>query len=378
MFAPAGQTAEPAPRPREFQVGAYYFPNWHVDPQNEKRYGKGWTEWDLVKQARPRFPGHVQPRVPLWGCQDEADPAVMEKKIAAAADHALDYWIFDWYRYDDGPFLDACLEKGYFAAKNNQRVKFCCMWANHDWLELFPAKRGKSTLIRPGAVTRKTFDAIVDEVVHRYFKHPAHFRIAGCPYFSIYELKTLIAGLGGPEATRAALAHFRAETEAAGFPALHLGAVDFGIPGKPAETIKQLGIDSVTSYVWVHHVRLGQIETDYREAQRQYFAYWARVEQSYGVPYYPNITVGWDPSPRADPSEPYGNFGYPFSNTIAGNSPERFKEALAACKERLLRQALGPRVLNINAWNEWTEGSCLEPDTRYKMGYLNALRAVFG
>lgn len=64
-----------------FQTAAYYFPNWHVDPANERFHGKGWTEWQLMKYATPRFEGHQQPKVPLWGYEDEADPKVMEKKI---------------------------------------------------------------------------------------------------------------------------------------------------------------------------------------------------------------------------------------------------------------------------------------------------------
>ena len=66
---------------RNFQTAAYYFPNYHIDPRNEKIHGTGWTEWELMKCARPRFPGHAQPKVPLWGYQDEADPAVMAQKI---------------------------------------------------------------------------------------------------------------------------------------------------------------------------------------------------------------------------------------------------------------------------------------------------------
>ena len=91
-----------------YQVGAYYFGNYHVDPRNEKRYGKGWTEWELVKAARPRFPGHRQPRVPVWGYEDEADPAVMEKKIDAAANYGLDYWS-TFYR--DNPDLAAAVDR---------------------------------------------------------------------------------------------------------------------------------------------------------------------------------------------------------------------------------------------------------------------------
>jgi hypothetical protein len=88
--------------------------------------------------------------------------------------------------------------------------------------------------------------------------------------------------------------------------------------------------------------------------------------------------MGWDPSPRCDQSDPFDNSGYPFTNTIAGNTPERFKEALAMTKRRLLSKPGGPRILNINCWNEWTEGSYLEPDQRHGMKYLEAVREVFG
>jgi hypothetical protein len=75
-------------------VVSYYFGNYHPgDPRNVKTKGKDWSEWDLVRHAKPRFPGHQQPHVPLWGYQDESDPAVMANKINAAADHLISSFI---------------------------------------------------------------------------------------------------------------------------------------------------------------------------------------------------------------------------------------------------------------------------------------------
>src|SRR5579871_2627735 len=79
------------------QVAVYYFPGYHPDPRIDARKGKGWTEWVLVKAATPKFPGHNQPRVPVWGYEDESNPKAMAKKIDAAADHGIDAFIFDWY-----------------------------------------------------------------------------------------------------------------------------------------------------------------------------------------------------------------------------------------------------------------------------------------
>ena len=81
-------------------IAAYYFPNYHLDARNEARHGRGWTEWELMKCARPRFERHDQPKVSLWGYEDEADPAVMAKKIAAAAK----------YEYEAGAESDMSLD----------------------------------------------------------------------------------------------------------------------------------------------------------------------------------------------------------------------------------------------------------------------------
>ena len=372
----------------DLTVACYYFGNYHPgDPRNTKNKGKGWSEWELLKAARPRFPRQAQSKVPLWGYEDESKPKVMAEKIAAAADHGIDVFIFDWYQYDDGPFLDRPLDRGFLKAKNIDRLKFALMWANHDWLDIMPARRGvKPPLLYPGTVTPETFEKIGDLVIKTYFLHPSYWRIDGRPYFSFYELTKLLDGFGSVAATRAALDRFRAKAVAAGLPGLHLNAVVWGQPILPGERtpvdaaklVKELGFDSVTSYVWIHHVVLPEQATDYNWVRDAYFKYWSEAERKFAVPYYPNITMGWDSSPRCHPDDEFGNFGYPFMNTMSGNTPERFKEALALTKQRMLADPQSPRILNINAWNEWTEGSYLEPDNVHRMKYLEAVRDIVG
>jgi len=393
VCAQSGLAAEPAAgrdsggAAPDITLACYYFPNYHVDPRNEKQHGPGWTEWELVKRAEPKFPGHRQPRVPLWGYENEDDPAVMAKKIDAAAAHGIDVFIFDWYFYDDGPFLDRGLERGFLKAPNNSRLKFAIMWANHDWVDIHPAKAHYAPLQFSGKVTPATFDRMTDHIIRTYFRHPSYWKIDGRPYFSVYELFRLVDGFGGVDATATALQRFRDKTKAAGFAGLHLNAVAAGIrilPGEkeaknPAELIRRLGFDSVTSYVWVHHVGLPEFPaTPYEFVMRRAVEHWDTAAREYGVPYHPNVTVGWDPSPRTVQSDRFANQGYPFMATISGNTPEAFKAALLRAREFLQRSPGGPKVLTINAWNEWTEGSYLEPDTVHGTAYLDAVRAVFG
>ncbi len=122
-----------------YDIAVYYFPNYHNnDLRNELRYGKGWSEWELVKSASPRFDGHNQPKIPLWGYTNESDPKIMEMKINTASQYGIDVFIYDWYYYNDGPFLEKGLEDGFMKVENNNKVKFALMWANHDWVDLFP------------------------------------------------------------------------------------------------------------------------------------------------------------------------------------------------------------------------------------------------
>jgi hypothetical protein len=144
-------------------VGAFYFGDWHVDPQMSALHGANWTEYEIATHATPRFPGHLQPNIPLeapaqgMGQNVSEDlPEIMAKKIAAATEHGLDFFLFDWYWYASptmggipdlqgpggGTFLAGPLEKGFLKAPNRNTMQFALMWANQDWVDVHPAKRG--------------------------------------------------------------------------------------------------------------------------------------------------------------------------------------------------------------------------------------------
>ena len=77
-------------------------------------------------------------------------------EINAAADHGVNVFIFDWYWYDGMPFLEGHLNDGYLKARNNDRVKFYLMWANHDVNQTWDKRNAgipNETLIWRGGVT---------------------------------------------------------------------------------------------------------------------------------------------------------------------------------------------------------------------------------
>ncbi|WP_263382596.1 glycosyltransferase WbsX family protein [Granulicella arctica] len=377
----------PSAEPDDVITAAYYFGNFHVDPRNEEAHGVGWTEWNLVKAATPRFPGHDQPKVPQWGYGDESRPEVFEKKIAAARQHGVDALLFDWYWYEDGPFLNGALYNGYLKAANVKDVRFALMWANHDWIDMHPAKMQSPGKIQfHGGISRKAFDTMCERVVE-LFQQPSYLKLNGKPYFSIYELFRFVEGIGGLKQAVEALDAFREKARAAGFPSIHINAVTWGVKLLPGEAqvtnlpqlLRELAIDSATSYVWIHHAQLAHTATtEYGDVRHKYETYRDGASADLGCMYFPNVTVGWDATPRTCQTDNFRVGGYPFTSVVVNNSPQAFEEALRSARQFALgRLPPGNRLVTLNSWNEWTEGSYLEPDTEHGSAYLEVIHSVF-
>jgi hypothetical protein len=154
----------------------------------------------------------------------------MEKWIDAATEHGINTFIFDWYWFDEGPFLESALNKGFLNSGNRDKMSFFLMWANHDvkqnYWNVYKYK-DNDTLLWDGAVDLENFKTITDRVINNYFNQPNYYKIDGMPVFSIFSLTNLIEGLGGLEKTKAALEYFRAMTINAGFPGLHLQLITY-------------------------------------------------------------------------------------------------------------------------------------------------------
>ncbi len=364
-----------------YDVAAYVWPSYTGDePRTRMFWPEGNGEWETVRQATAKFPGHTWPRRPLWGYGNEADPPVMEMQIDAAADHGVNVFIYDWYWYDRRPFLEQCLNNGYLKARNNQRVKFYLMWANHDVTHLWDRRIAHldGNILWRAAVDRSEFETIAARLIDTYFLHPNYYTIDGRPVFSIYDLNKLVGGLGGVEQTAAALAWFRQRAVAAGLPGLHLQLVSYGAKhlnlsgvdatacATPAAAVRRLGFDSLTHYQFVHFTN---IDREYADILPDLLAEWALMDSTYDIPYFPHVSLGWDNNPRYQTFRP---------GIVRNNTPEHIRQALELARDYADRHPGQPPLITINSWNEWTETSYLQPDDLNGYGYLEAVRTVFG
>ena len=374
---------------QKYDIAAYVWPSYTGKEFRARQFWPdGIGEWQTVMSVPSRMThkpkDYEWDRKPLWGCCDEADPKVMEMQIEEATKYGVNVFIYDWYWYDRRPFLEQCLNEGFLGAPNNEKMKFFLMWANHDAGYTWDVRIsdlgsiGGDPSVWLGSVDRVEFERVVHRVIENYFSRPNYYKINGKPVFMIYDVDNLVKGLGGIEATREALEWFRAECVKAGHPGLELQLTAWGervsnmsgVDGSheisTKEVVPTLGFDSVTNYQFVHFCWM---DKDYeQEILPKVYEEWARMDKDYTVPYYPHVSIGWDNNPR------FVNFT---GCVCRNNGPDKFEQALRKAKEYVDTHNLPAPLITVNSWNEWTETSYLEPDTKYGYGYLEAIRNVF-
>jgi hypothetical protein len=363
-------------------VAAYVWPSCHYEERNAEILWPDKTgEWEVIRKGTPRFAGHYQPKVPLWGYEMDDDPEVMEKWIEAAKDHGVNVFIFDWYWYDGGPFLESAINNGFLKARNNEQMQFYLMWANHDVKKNYwnHYKYDSDSLLWSGSIDQENYEIVVDRVIGQYFHKPNYFKIDGLPVFSIFNFPRFVVDFNGLDGAKEALDYFREKVRQAGFPGLHLQIIAFGgneknpsllrgnlSEGKSnGELCTYLGINSVTKYNW------GQAEglEDYMVWGEQAMKRRDNWDQALDIPYVPNVSIGWDDTPRFP--------GKGKSHVIHYNkSPESFAAYLRKAVEYVDEHPDEPRLITLFSWNEWVEGGYLLPDMRWEFGYLEAVQKV--
>ncbi len=360
----------------DYYVAAYIWPSCHDDPMGrEMLWPEGTGEWEVIKKGSPRFEGHYQPRQPFWGHEPDNDPKVVEKWIEAATGHGVSVFVYDWYWYNGGPFLESALNDGFLGARNNEKMKFYVMWANHDvkynYWNVYRYKDNTGILWNAG-VDWKNYRIIVDRLINQYFRRPNYFKINGEPVFSIFSVDKLLESFGNSaEEARKALDYFREEVKKAGFPGLHIqwnqgggSVMSEAAAAQFTGNVKAMGFNSVAMY------NMGGLDEDYIVYGTNSLRIREQMDSLLDIPVFPCVSIGWDDTPRFPAKGMHDVVHY-------NNTPQSFAALLAKAKRYADSHPGQTRLITINAWNEWVEGSYLLPDMLNGFGYLEAVRDVF-
>lgn len=364
---------------RAVRVLAFYLPQFHPTPENDRWWAKGFTDWINVAKAHPVFPGHYQPHVPgELGYYDLRDPRVREAQAEMARTHRISgfcyyhYW-FGGKRLLHEPF-DEMLRLG------SPNFPFCLCWANENWTRRWD---GQDHQILIAQNYSPEDDRAHIEFLLPAFSDPRYVKVQGKPLFLVYRTEML------PDPARTA-AIWREQARAAGLPGLYLARVESFVGGLDPATI---GFDAAIEFApdWrvlptmprlpMARTFLGRLQDlawrlglpAGRSWDHRVYHYDDLVQRMLAKPpvtyrRFRCVTPAWDNTARRT----HG------AMILHGSTPDRYEAWLSAVlEETASRYTLDERLVFVDAWNEWGEGSHLEPDRKWGRAYLEAtLRAI--
>lgn len=336
---------------------AFYLPQFHTIPENDRWWGEGFTEWRNVKRATPQFVGHRQPRRPAdLGYYDLRDGETMRRQIAMAKGHGLYGFCFHHYWFDGKRLLELPVDR--LLADPTLEMPFCLCWANENWTRRWDGAEHEILMAQNHSPED---DLAFFADLTRYLRDPRYIKVDGKPLVIVYRPALL------PDAAATA-ARWRKKAMEAGFPGLFLAATNaFGF-SDPCS----IGFDALIEFppytraVPLINERLTFYNPDYGGVVHEYADIMraAAVASTAGAIIIPGAMPGWDNEARR-PGR---------GKVIHGATPERFAHWLNACFTRARETApAGRRFVFVNAWNEWAEAAYLEPDTEYGFAFLRAV-----
>ncbi len=344
---------------------AYYLPQYHAFAENDKFWGKGFTEWRNVMRGMPRFEGHLQPRIPRdLGFYSLDHGNVLQRQFDMAKQAGIHGFCFYHYWFDGKRVMEKPVER--LLADKSLDIPFSILWANENWSRTWDG--AEATLLLKQSYNAKDDVAFVDDLA-RHFKDERYIKIDNRPVFYIYRAGHIPDTKGTIGRWRDLLAKrhkldplfFMVQSFDDVDPADHGfdGAIEF----PPHKILKDTPVIQSD---------LRMIDPDFTGLIVGYDNI-VRTAMKQRPPDFPLIRAvlpSWDNDARR-PGR---------STIIAGSTPKAFGAWTRwAISQAKANPVMGQSFIGVNAWNEWAEGTYLEPDTHYGAAYLNEFaRAMFG
>ncbi|MCH5225015.1 MAG: glycoside hydrolase family 99-like domain-containing protein [Muribaculaceae bacterium] len=352
------------------KVIAFYLPQYHPTPDNDRWWGKGFTEWTNVGKAKPLFRGHYQPKVPAdLGYYDLRLPEVRDAQAELAREAGI--YGFCYYHYWFGKGKEELeLPFNEVLRLGKPDFPFMLCWANESWHKKFWDKDGVGSSKQ--VLVEQTYPGEQDHIDHFYrllpaFKDPRYISIDGKLAFMIYK------PLEFPEVDKF-ISLWNSLAEKEGLTSFYFIGFSFD-PDSEGKKILDVGFDAVNScrlnrnsirnLGWAFRKALSLLLKRPRTTKyKKYFPKFITLKEKTDSQYIPTIIPNWDHTPRS---------GYN-GDLITDCEPKYFKDHCEEVIEAI--KIKNPDIAFLKSWNEWGEGNYMEPDFKYGKGYIKALREV--
>jgi lipopolysaccharide biosynthesis protein/glycosyltransferase involved in cell wall biosynthesis len=347
-------------------IVAYYLPQFHPIPENDEWWGAGFTEWTNVTRAKPLFRGHRQPRLPSdLGFYDLRLAEAREAQANLARKYGLSAFCYYYYWFNGRRILERPLDEVLASGKPDYPFMIC--WANEPWTRNWDGENQHvllSQTYEPGWATRFARD------VARLLRDCRYFRLGNQPMLLIYRIAHI------PE-PGLAMREIRMTLRENGIPEVHLAAAwvrfteDDELPADPSI----VGLDAYFEFP-PHMVAAQPLQSlppgvpkgfdgsifDYN---RTVAATLAKLDEPVAGRRHRCVMAGFDNTARKPKS----------CHIYHGATATNFRRWL---RGTILHEEsqYGQRVVFINAWNEWAEGTYLEPDREFGCGWLEAVASA--
>jgi hypothetical protein len=337
---------------------AYYLPQFHPIHENDEWWGKGFTEWTNVTKAEPYFDNHHQPHIPSeLGYYDLRLPEVREAQAKLAKEYGIYGFCYYYYWFEGRRLLERPLQEVFDSGKPD--FPFCICWANENWSRRWDGSENE--ILVQQVHNEQTDEDFIHDVIP-LFKDPRYIKMNGAPLLIVYRISLM----PNPDQTAKV---WREICAANGIPEIHLCIAETFGSSDP----RPHGFNTAVQFP--PHGMVAGLENDKIENLAEGytgniydFKNVIQYELAKELPVYkqfPGVMTGWDNTARKKKA----------GNVFINSSPELYEIWLRGAIDRA-KQSLpdGEQFVFINAWNEWAEGTHLEPDQKNGRGYLEATR----